>query len=122
MPGKPTLMELSQVPKPQLESFRKRFSLFNTNNVWINLRSLHELLTNDELSTDVVTHERVVDRVKILQLETIIGAAIRDFRKVLAIKVPRMRYLPVKSTSDLFLIQSNLYSVSRGSLVLNPAR
>lgn len=42
--------------------------------------------------------------------------------QVLCIRVPRSRYLPVKSTSDLFLVQSNLYSVSRGSLIMNPAR
>lgn len=42
--------------------------------------------------------------------------------QVLCVRVPRSRYLPVKSTSDLFLVQSNLYSVSRGSLIMNPAR
>jgi UTP--glucose-1-phosphate uridylyltransferase len=51
-----------------------------------------------------------------------VGAAIKDFSKVLSIKVPRSRYLPVKSTSDLFLIQSNLYSVSRGMMIMNPKR
>lgn len=61
-------------------------------------------------------------RNKILQLETIIAAAMKDFSKVVSIKVPRSRYLPVKSTSDLFLIQSNLYSVSRGMMIMNPAR
>lgn len=38
------------------------------------------------------------------------------------LQVSRARYMPVKSTSDLFLIQSNLYSMSRGMLLLNPAR
>lgn len=56
------------------------------------------------------------------QLETTIGSVIKDFGKVVVMHVPRARYLPVKSTSDLFLVQSNLYSVSRGMLLLNPAR
>ena len=34
----------------------------------------------------------------------------------------RSRFLPIKTTSDLLAIQSNLYSVRHGSLQLNPAR
>lgn len=60
--GKPTLVECSQVPKQHAEAFRKRHTLFNTNNMWINLRSLHRLLVNEELSLDVVTNERTIDR------------------------------------------------------------
>ena len=56
------------------------------------------------------------------QLETTIGSVIKDFAKVVVMHVPRARYLPVKSTSDLFLVQSSLYAVSRGMLLLNPAR
>jgi UTP--glucose-1-phosphate uridylyltransferase len=60
--GKPRILELSQIPKQHAESFAKRFTLFNTNNIWVNLRALHELLVGDRLSMDVVTHERNVDR------------------------------------------------------------
>ena len=34
--------------------------------------------------------------------------------------MPRSRFLPVKGTSDLFLVQSDLYSLAHGSLVMNP--
>lgn len=40
----------------------------------------------------------------------------------MAIVVNRGRYLPVKSTSDLFLVQSNLYGVRHGSLVMSTER
>lgn len=120
--GKPAVVELSQVPKQHMEMVSKQFTLFNTNNTWINLRALHALCVEEKLSIDLVTHERVVDRLKILQLETTIGSVIKDFTKVVTMKVPRSRYLPVKSTSDLFLVQSNLYSVSRGMLIPNPSR
>lgn len=40
----------------------------------------------------------------------------------MAIVVNRARYLPVKSTSDLFLVQSNLYGVRHGSLVMSAER
>lgn len=40
----------------------------------------------------------------------------------MAILVNRGRYLPVKSTSDLFLVQSNLYGVRHGTLVMSKER
>lgn len=40
----------------------------------------------------------------------------------MTIVVDRGRYLPVKSTSDLFLVQSNLYGVRHGSLVMSAER
>jgi UDP-N-acetylglucosamine pyrophosphorylase len=36
--------------------------------------------------------------------------------------VPRSRFLPVKKTSDLLLVMSNLYSLRNGSLVMSSQR
>jgi UTP--glucose-1-phosphate uridylyltransferase len=36
--------------------------------------------------------------------------------------VPRRRFLPVKTTSDLLVIMSNLYSLHKGNLAMNPKR
>ena len=41
---------------------------------------------------------------------------------ILGIRVPRSRFLPVKTTSDLVLVMSDLYTVTNGSLVMNPNR
>lgn len=38
------------------------------------------------------------------------------------IRVPRSRFLPVKTTSDLLLVMSDLYKVKDGSLMMNPSR
>lgn len=38
------------------------------------------------------------------------------------INVPRSRFLPVKKTSDLLLVMSNLYALQAGSLVMSPLR
>ncbi|MCP9262957.1 UTP--glucose-1-phosphate uridylyltransferase [Dirofilaria immitis] len=46
------------------------------------------------------------------QLETSLGGAIRNFDKVLSIKVPRSRFLPVKNTQELLAIMSDLYEVT----------
>lgn len=59
---------------------------------------------------------------KCIQLETAIGAAVKHFKNAIGIQVPRSRFLPVKSCSDLFLIQSDLYSLCHGELTINPKR
>ncbi|KAJ3271883.1 UTP-glucose-1-phosphate uridylyltransferase, partial [Blyttiomyces sp. JEL0837] len=59
---------------------------------------------------------------KVIQLETAVGAAIKHFNGAHGVNVPRSRFLPVKSCSDLFLITSDLYSLNHGQLIMNPAR
>ncbi|KAL3622381.1 hypothetical protein CASFOL_033792 [Castilleja foliolosa] len=44
------------------------------------------------------------------------------FDQYFALSVPKSRYLPVKATSDLFLLQSDLYTSTEGTLTRNPAR
>ncbi|CAI5963585.1 unnamed protein product [Closterium sp. NIES-64] len=46
-----------------------------------------------------------VDGVKVLQLETAAGAAMKFFDRAIGVNVPRSRFLPVKATSDLLLVQ-----------------
>lgn len=58
----------------------------------------------------------------VIQLETAVGAAIKCFDNALGINVPRSRFLPVKTTSDLLLVMSNLYSLDAGSLNMSPKR
>lgn len=36
--------------------------------------------------------------------------------------MPRSRFLPVKKTSDLLLVMSNLYSLKNGTLEMSPLR
>jgi len=40
----------------------------------------------------------------------------------LGINVPRRRFLPVKTTSDLLLVMSNLFTLNRGNLIMNQQR
>ena len=44
---------------------------------------------------------------KVYQLETAMGAALECFSGATAIEVPRERFAPVKTTSDLMVIRSN---------------
>lgn len=141
-PGRPPqLLELAQVPPEHRADFQsvKKFKIFNTNNVWINLVALKRRLdltdtgAESPFDLDVIVNEKTVkvsaqgdsdgeESIRVLQLETAIGAAIRHFDGAHGICVPRSRFLPVKSCSDLFLVQSDLYSLEHGSLKLNPKR
>lgn len=58
----------------------------------------------------------------LIQLETAVGAAMKVFNEGIGINVPRSRFLPVKKTSDLLLVMSNLYTLNGGSLVMSPQR
>jgi UTP--glucose-1-phosphate uridylyltransferase len=58
----------------------------------------------------------------VIQLETAVGAAMKCFDGCLGINVPRSRFLPVKKTSDLLLVMSNLYSLKNGHLEMSPLR
>jgi UTP--glucose-1-phosphate uridylyltransferase len=120
--GKPHLLEASQVPPDHLDDFRA-LRAFNTNNLWVNLRAIQRLVAQDALDMEPLVSVRAVrNNTKVVQLESAAGEAVRYFKNFLGIQVPRSRFLPVKSSSDLFLVQSNLYQIKHGSLVVNPAR
>jgi len=121
--GKIKLLELAQVPKDKVDEFKsiKKFKIFNTNNLWIHLPSIETYLPQLEL--DIIINNKSLPGGKgVVQLETACGAGIQHFEKAIGLQVPRSRFLPVKSCSDLLLVQSNLYSLNHGNLVLNPKR
>ncbi|KAI8907231.1 UTP--glucose-1-phosphate uridylyltransferase family [Gorgonomyces haynaldii] len=119
------LLEIAQVPPEHVEDFKsvKKFKIFNTNNLWINLKAIREVINQNKLDMEIIVNNKTLDNgEKIIQLETAVGAAIKHFNGALGINVPRSRFLPVKSTSDLFLITSDLYKLEHGNLVMNPKR
>ncbi|XP_019853047.1 PREDICTED: UTP--glucose-1-phosphate uridylyltransferase-like [Amphimedon queenslandica] len=58
----------------------------------------------------------------VIQLETAVGSAIKNFSGALGINVPRSRFLPVKKTSDLLVVMSNLFTLVDGCLIQNTER
>ncbi|CAN0395249.1 unnamed protein product, partial [Ectocarpus sp. 13 AM-2016] len=81
--GKPKVVELSTVPTDRRDQFAKKFNLFNTNNIWANLRALQRLVAKEEMSLEVNVRERQVSGLKTIQLETCGASAIQCFDKVL---------------------------------------
>ena len=123
--GRLTLLEAAQVPKEHEEEFKsiKKFDVFNTNNLWISLDAIKRVLDQNTLDMEVIVNHKVLDGGNnIIQLETAVGAAMKCFSMSKGIKVPRSRFLPVKKTSDLLLIMSNLYTLNNGSLTMSPER
>ncbi len=118
------LLEIAQVPDEHVDEFcsLKKFSTFSTNNIWINLRSLAEKLEQGALGLELIVNNKTVEGVDVVQLETAIGAAIEFFPGATGLLVPRERFRPVKRTSDLFLVQSNLFELEEGRLRINSQR
>ncbi|KAL2527957.1 UTP--glucose-1-phosphate uridylyltransferase 1 [Forsythia ovata] len=118
------LLEIAQVPDEHINEFKsiEKFKIFNTNNLWVNLNAIKRLVQADALKMEIIPNPKEVDGIKVLQLETAAGAAIRFFDRAIGINVPRSRFLPVKATSDLLLVQSDLYTLSDGFVTRNPAR
>ena len=57
-----------------------------------------------------------------LQIETPVSMSIHNFPKSAGILVPRSRYIQVKTTSNLLAAQSELYTLEKGVLNMNPRR
>lgn len=118
------LLEFAQVPFDYREEFKsvKKFKIFNTNNIWLNLIALKEKLEEGSLNLDLIVNKKTVNQHQVIQLEVAIGSGISSFKNSLAVKVPRTRFLPVKKTNDLLLVQSNLFIEKNGILRMNPDR
>ncbi|KAJ2656743.1 UTP-glucose-1-phosphate uridylyltransferase [Coemansia sp. RSA 1200] len=123
--GQVRLLEIAQVPKAHVDDFKrvKKFKIFNTNNIWISIKAIKRIVQSQKLDLDlIVNHKTTNDGTPVIQLETAVGAAIKHFSGAHGVNVPRSRFLPVKSTSDLFLVTSDLYLLENGQLRMNPKR
>ncbi|XP_063839718.1 UTP--glucose-1-phosphate uridylyltransferase-like isoform X2 [Scylla paramamosain] len=119
------LLEIAQVPKEHVDDFKsvKTFKIFNTNNLWISLKAMSQILDEGTMDMEVIINHKHLDNgLNIIQLEQAVGAAVKSFNGAVGINVPRSRFLPVKKTDDLLLVMSNLYRLQQGSLVMSPLR
>ena len=125
--GRLTLREIAQCPEEELDEFQdiERYRFFNTNNLWIDLQALAELLAarDSVLGLPLIRNEKPVDpedggSERVYQLETAMGAAISEFPGARAIVVASDRFAPVKTTGDLLRIWSDAYELSDDFRVL----
>jgi len=126
------LREIAQTPDEDVDAFQdvERHRYFNTNTLWVDLEALHRLLgeTGGVLDLPMIVNRKTVDpadksSTPVIQLETAMGAAIGVFEGAAALRVPRSRFVPVKTTNDLLSLRSDAYVVGEGRAVhLAPER
>ncbi|MDR2749012.1 MAG: UTP--glucose-1-phosphate uridylyltransferase [Bifidobacteriaceae bacterium] len=109
------LREFSQIPPSDKDDALnpENHPFVNTNNVWVNLHHLLELIKCDNgyLGLPLIKNVKNVnpqdkslqdkENVKVIQLETAMGAGIGAFENVGLLEIPRTRFLPVKDYADL---------------------
>lgn len=114
--GNLILREVAQCPEDEINEFQdiKKYSYFNTNNLWINLKHLKRTLeeNKESVTLPMIINPKKVDNIDVYQIETAMGAAISIFKGAKAIIVPRSRFAPVKKTNDLLLIWSDVYKIN----------
>ncbi|VDL16150.1 unnamed protein product [Hymenolepis diminuta] len=116
---------LSQVSKEHVEEFlySEQFKIFNTNSMWINIKTLQDLLDSGSLEMDLIVNRKTMrDETKVIQLEESAASAISNFKKAMALKVPRNRFLSVRSTSDLLILRSDIFEANFSGPTLTPLR
>lgn len=128
--GQPLLREVAQCPDEDMEDFQniEKHRYFNTNNLWIRLDALKaELDANGGvLPLPVIRNVKTADprdasTPQVYQLETAMGAALQCFAGARAVCVPRSRFFPVKTCSDLLLLRSDAVEIGEdGSMNLAP--
>jgi UTP--glucose-1-phosphate uridylyltransferase len=119
--GRLVLRETAQTPPEDLDSFRDyhRWRYYNTNNLWVDLPALAAALEEHGgvLELPLIVNRKTVDprdpdSPPVLQLESAMGAAIGSFDGAGLLCVPRTRFVPVKTTDDLLVLRSDVYTLS----------
>ena len=126
------LRESAQVPDEDADAFQdvSRHTYFNTNNLWVDLRALQAVMRErgGVMGLPMIVNRKTVDpndgdSTPVIQLETAMGAAVGVFDGARALRVPRTRFAPVKTTSDLLVLRSDAYELTGDArLVLAESR
>ena len=116
-----SLREMSQVHPDDKDAAQDiaKHPYFNTNNIWVRIDVLRDMLAEHDgvLPLPVIINNKTVDPTDpqspaVVQLETAMGAAIGLFEGAICVQVDRMRFLPVKTTNDLFIMRSDRFHLT----------
>ena len=130
--GQLILRESAQVADTDKASFQdiSRHRYFNTNNLWLNLPQLKQVMAAQDniLGLPMIRNSKTVnprdsESTAVYQIETAMGSAIAVFAGSGAIRVPRSRFAPIKTTSDLLAVRSDAYCLTDDfRVVIHPDR
>lgn len=119
--GRLLLREMSQVHPDDRDEAQDigKHPYFNTNSIWLRVDALKRKLAEYDgvLPLPVIRNGKTVDPTdpgsqRVVQLETAMGAAISLFEGAICVQVDRMRFLPVKTTDDLFIMRSDRFHLT----------
>jgi len=129
--GRLILREAAQCPPDEIEAFQniERYRFFNTNNIWVNLQNLKQLIgRHGAIFLPMILNPKTLNprdsaTPAVLQVETAMGAAISLFEGATAVKVSGSRFFPVKKCTDLLALRSDCFTFSENEeLIENPTR
>ena len=129
--GQLLLRESAQCPDADEGAFQDtaRHRYFNTNTLWLDLATVSRVM--DErggvLGLPMIRNRKHVvasdaTSPEVFQLETAMGAALQVFEGASALRVPRTRFAPVKTTSDLLVLWSDVFELDERSRVVPSPR
>lgn len=119
--GNLLLREMTQVhPEDEASATSiDKHPYFNTNSIWVRVDALKSKLEEYHgiLPLPVIINDKTVDPTDpqtqpVIQLETAMGAAASLFEGATCVQVDRMRFLPVKTTEDLFIMRSDRFHLT----------
>lgn len=125
------LREVAQCPDDDLDEFQNidKHCYFNTNSIWVNLKVMEKIFAfHGMMPLDLISNKKTLDprdpnSPPVIQVETAMGSAISAFHTATAVRVPRTRFAPVKTSNDLVNVMSDNYILTDGfELVQNPER
>ncbi|MBK0330181.1 UTP--glucose-1-phosphate uridylyltransferase [Brachybacterium sp. MASK1Z-5] len=125
--GRLILRDTAQTPEEEMDFFtdEHRHPFFHTNNLWMDLEKLDAVLRAHDgvMPLPMIRNSKTVDpsdksSTPVYQIESAMGAAIEVFEGASAIVVGRDRFLPVKATSDLLLVRSDVYDLDTKSALV----
>jgi len=118
--GRLILRETAQTPPDEMKYFTDPdiHPYAHCNNLWFDLEALRAKLdeTGGVLGLPLIRNAKTVDPLDpsspaVYQIESAMGAAIECFEGARAIAVPRSRFLPVKTTNELTLLRSDVFTM-----------
>ncbi|XP_057949642.1 UTP--glucose-1-phosphate uridylyltransferase-like isoform X2 [Malania oleifera] len=112
---------LADITQSHSKHSAEKFKFIDTKHLWVNLKAIKRLVETDPLWMEnfFVSKEK---NSKLLLQETTTGSSVRFFDHAVGINIPQSQFLPFESTSDLLLVQSDLYTIDEGVLVRNKGR
>jgi UTP--glucose-1-phosphate uridylyltransferase len=121
------LREIAQTPEADLGAFQDtgRHRYFNANSIWFDLQVVAGELERrgGVLGLPLIRNSKTLDpsdgaSPPVFQIETAMGAALGVIDGARALRVPRDRFTPVKTTNDLLALRSDAYEVTGDGRVI----